>query len=176
MERSPELANSMLELKILIMFILRALETPTPFEPLYDLTANGGGAGYFDFVECLNGLIKTGHVAVEDGKYFLTGRGAENIAITEKNLPYSLRLKAGRGARAYRSEASRSAMIRASHTIRRSGGYTVELSLSDSEGEIISLQIFAPGEDEAISLEKGFRERAETAYNSIIAMILGGDP
>jgi hypothetical protein len=169
------LANSLLELKIFIMFILRAVGTPTSFEPLYDLVIRDGSPSYFDFVECLNGLIKTGHVALKDGKYQLTDRGGENIAITEKNLPYSLRLKGERNTRAYRAAASRDAMIRASHTIRRSGGYTVELSLSDGGGDVISLRVFAASEREAILLEEGFRERAEASYNKIINFILEPD-
>jgi hypothetical protein len=157
-----------LELKILIMLTLRALASPVEFEPLYSLVTRDGATGYFDFTECLGGLVKTGHAAFEDGKYSLTDRGFGNIAITEKNLPYSLRLKAERAVKAYRSGLSRDAAIRTSRVIRRSGGYTVELSLSDDSGDIVSIQLFAPSEDTAISLENGFRERAEDAYNKII--------
>jgi hypothetical protein len=175
-ERSFDLANKLLEIKIFIMFILRELDSRTPLAALYELAARGSGVGYFDFVECLNGLVKTGHAVAEGGKYCLTDKGVENIAITEKNLPYSLRLKAERAAREHRAASSRDAMIRTTRAIRRSGGYTVELSLSDREGDIVSVRIFAPGEREAIDLENGFRERAEKTYGKIIDAILGDAP
>ncbi|MDR1217221.1 MAG: DUF4364 family protein [Oscillospiraceae bacterium] len=166
------LVSDQLELKIFVMFMLRALAEPAEFEPLYSLAQRDGGVSYFDLVECLNSLRGTGHVAFEDGKYFLTARGAENIAITENNLPYSLRLRAEKSARARRAELSRGALISTSRTIRRTGGYTVGLSLSDGTDEIISMEVFAPAESDAIALENGFRERAEAAYNKILGFIL----
>jgi hypothetical protein len=143
-------------------------------EPLYSLATRDGELSYFDFVGCLNGLVKTGHVALRDGKYSITKRGASNIATTEKNLPYSLRAKAERSARAYRAEAARGAQVRAARVMRRTGGYTVNMSLSDGEGELLSLQVFAADESGAVALEGGFRERAERVYDAVVNSILGG--
>jgi hypothetical protein len=167
------LPSGSLETKIFILFLLSRLSAGTPFETLYDLAQHAGGVGYFDFSECLESLVDTGHVRVENNRYSLTDKGVGNIKITEKNLPYSVRLKADGIARVHRTAAARDAMVRTSRIIRRDGGYTVGLSLSDGAGDIISINMFAPNEREAISLEDGFRERAENVYNELIKIIIG---
>ena len=63
-------------------------------------------------------------------------------------------------------------MITTSRTIRRGGGYSVDLSLSDGMGEILSLELFAANEAQAIDIENGFRDRAESVFNVIIDELL----
>ncbi|MDR1299105.1 MAG: DUF4364 family protein [Oscillospiraceae bacterium] len=170
------LVSAPLEIRIFILFMLRRLDSPMELGALYSLATRNGAVSYFDFVGGLNGLVKTGHAALKDSKYSITKRGADNLATTEKHLPYSLRVKAERSAREYRSEAARSTQVRAAREIRRTGGYTVNMSLSDGEGEgeLLSMQMFAAGESDAVALENGFIERAEIVYNAVVNSILGG--
>ncbi|MDR2665053.1 MAG: DUF4364 family protein [Oscillospiraceae bacterium] len=163
-----------LEIKIFILFMLRRLDSPAELETLYSLATRDGAVSYFDFVGCLNGLVKTGHVDSKGGKYSITKRGVDNLATTEKNLPYSLRIKADRSSREYRSKADRGALVSAVREIRRTGGYTVSMSLSDGEGELLSMRLFAADEADAAALERGFLERAEHIFNAVVNSILGG--
>ena len=48
---------------------------------------------------------------------------------------------------------------------------TVELSMGDGCGEIISLRLLAGGEEQAARIEKNFRERAEEYYDRIVALL-----
>ena len=161
-----------IEVKILILFILRRLSKPVKLDVLTELTLCDDGISYFDFTECVNELVRTEHLKIEDGMYSLTGKGIRNGEITENSLPYSVRTKAEKTTSTTRAEQNRSAMIKTHSTVNPDGGCTVAMSLSDGLGDIVTLELFAANESQALALEKGFRKNAENIYNTLIEMIL----
>ena len=70
---------------------------------------------------------------------------------------------------------AREAMIKTSHREKPEGGYTVSLSLSDTLGEMLHLDILAGSERQAGEMEQRFRKNAESLYLRI-AGILTEDP
>jgi len=161
-----------LEIKILILFILRRLPEPVSFYVLTELTMCDDGISYFDFTECVAELVETEHMRLEDGKYSLTEKGVRNGGITENSLPFSVRMRAEKAATALRAAQSRDAMIKTFHTASPDGGFTVFLSLADGAGKIVSVEMITMNEEQAVSLEKGFRNNAERVYNAMIEAIL----
>jgi len=157
-----------LEIKILILFILRRLSEPVNFDVLTELTMCDDGISYFDFTECVAELVETGHLRLEDCLYSLTEKGAYNGGITENSLPFSVRTRAESAVSLFRTKKSRDAMISTFHTANPEGGFTVSLSLADGIGKIMSMEMAAMTERQALSLERGFRDNAESVYNAII--------
>lgn len=51
-----------LDIKILILFILRRLPGEVEPETLCELCQCDGGIDYFDYSDCLSDLIETGHI------------------------------------------------------------------------------------------------------------------
>ena len=164
-----------LDIKILILYILRRLRDPAQFGTLTELTMCDGGVSYFDFSECLAELVKTGHVSLEDGGYVITEKGERNGSVTEVNLPYSVRCKADESTTALRAAIVRDALIETSHSRipDSESGWETSLSIADGVGEIISMKIFAASEKHAIALEKGFRKNAEKAYAALLEILIG---
>ena len=77
-----------LEIKFLILYIAARVSEPLPPEGMQELTMCDDGIGYFDFSECLNDLVKTGHLTLsEDGLYSITDKGIRNSQICESSLP-----------------------------------------------------------------------------------------
>lgn len=161
-----------LDIKILILFIMRRLPDAVTYEQLSDLTLCDDGISYFDFAECVSELVATEHLTTDGHTYTLTEKGSRNGEITENSIPFSVRVKAEKTASDVRFSMNRKSMISASRTIRRSGGYTVDLSLSDGISDIASLKLFAVSETQAQALEDGFTKNAEHIYNKIISLIL----
>ncbi|MGI5936233.1 MAG: DUF4364 family protein [Oscillospiraceae bacterium] len=161
-----------LDIKILILFILQRLPEAVDGSTLADLTLCDDGISYFDYVECLNELIDTGHVTESDGKYRITEKGIRNGSAIESSLPYSVRSKAERAALSVAAVMRRNSMIKTSHKPLPEGGYRVELSLADGMGEIISMRLLAAGQEQAEKLEANFRKDAEGVYNHIIDYLL----
>jgi len=162
-----------IEIKVLILFIMRRLPEPVPIDILTELTMCDEGISYFDVTECIAKLVKTKHLLFSDNKYSLTKKGEINGDTLEKNLPYSVRVKAEEAAALARAAFNRNAMIKTHRTVDDNGGYKVTLSLSDGVGEIISMELFAANERQANTFEKGFRKNAEKVYHNVIETIAG---
>jgi len=165
--------HEVLEIKILILFILRRLQAPITLDTLMELTMCDAGISYFDFMDCVADLVKTEHIKCENELYSITEKGERNGFITENSLPYSVRTKAEDSTSLLRAANNRSAMIRTSHISEPEGGCTVKLSLSDGVGDIVTVELFTANERQALDLETGFRKNAESIYNALIEMIIG---
>ena len=172
MSESFGFIHERIEIKVLILFIMRRLPEPVTLDVLVGLTLCDDGIGYFDVTECIAMLIESNHLHLENNKYSLTQKGERNGEILEKNLPFSVRKRAEDAAALIRANQSRDAMIKTNSAAGDNGEYKVELSLSDGIGDIISMELFTANEDQANKLEKGFRKNAEKIYHAIIAMLV----
>lgn len=160
-----------LDIKILILFILRRLPGAVEPETLLELCQCDGGVGYFDYSDCLSELIETEHVTEdEDGCYSITEKGARNADAVESSLPYSVRAKALKLIAPVEERLRRAAMIKTEHETAE-GGCMVELAMDDGKGEIIRLRFLCAEEGQAKIIEKNFRRDAEGYYQKIVRML-----
>lgn len=163
-----------IELKALILYILKHIVHPVPMNELTDVTLLcDGGISYFDFSECLSDLEKTGHVTSKDDRWSITEKGLENGGAVEDTIPYSVRIRAERAAAGVRQLLERDAMISATHELRQRGGMTVKLSLSDGVGKLIDLELLCGDETQAEKIESNFRKSAENIYGQLVELLLG---
>jgi len=82
-----------LDIKILILFVLRRLPGPVSFETLSDLVMVDEGFDYFEYSQCLTELVSTGHVEQNENNYSITKIGAENGDTVENSIPFSVRTR-----------------------------------------------------------------------------------
>lgn len=156
-----------LDLKILILYVLRRLPAHIDGEKLADLVLIDGGIGYFDYKQCLSELVKNSQVEETEEGFAITAKGSRNCEILEGSLPYSVRTKAERVTGPVAEEMRRSAMILANHE-KADGGVTVYLAVSDGIGSIFDLKILAANEEQAKKIERNFKKKAEDYYNRFI--------
>ena len=157
-----------LDIKILILFVLRRIEQPLTIEELAEVAICDDGISYFDFAECLSDLVSTEHIKLDGKHYTITAKGDKNGLVTESGLPYSVRVRAERNAARMSVRKSRGEMISSSRTIRRGGGYTVTLSMSDGVDDVMLMQLYAPNEKQAQKMERAFEKRAEQIYSLLL--------
>jgi len=162
-----------IEVKMLILFVLKRLPEPVTLETLGELTLCDEAISYFDITDCVQKLEETNHLVSCERKYSLTAKGERNGEILEENLPYSVRQKAEELTAKIRASIDRNAMIKTGREPQNENGYKVTLSLSDGVSEILSMEIFAINEKRADKLEKGFRQNAEEIYHSVMKLITG---
>ena len=164
-----------LDTKILILYVLRRLPRPVEAGTLSELCSFDSGVGWFDYADCLAGLVDTGHVEELPGeRYVITDKGRTNGEAAETSLPYSVRMKASRLIEPIAEKMRRDAMIETSHEPSSGGGVTVRLRLSDGKGEIMSLGLLAPDEAAAEAMERAFRTDAEGIYQHIAEILNDG--
>jgi len=172
MKRRYGFIQDLLQIKILVLYVLRCLPMPIILEDLADLTLCEDGISYFDFMDCVTDLVKTEHIIVDNEMYSLTEKGIRNGRITENSLPFSIRTQVENATLNYRSIHNRSAMIKTEHIQNQNDDYTVSFSMSDGLGEIVKIELLAISKQQALDMEKGFRKNAENIYNAIIGMII----
>lgn len=160
-----------IDIKILILFVLRRLPESVDLPTLAELVICDDGIGYFDFAECVSELIDTGHIYYSDEKYSITEKGRRNGEITESSLPYSVRIKAEKNANIQSQHQKRNALINTSHEYKNRIGYTVNLALSDGISNVISMDLTVGSEAQAIYIENKFRKNAENIYSTILEIL-----
>ncbi len=175
MDRRYGFIHEKLDIKILILYVLRRLPGPVDMDSLADAVICDDGISYFVFADCLAELVDTGHVTYADDRYFITEKGVKNSDITEGSLPFTVKVLAEKNAAQLSTVLSRDLSIKTSHEEREDGGFTVSVSLSDGKGPIISMSLLTSTEEECITIEKKFRKRAEAFYGEIIEMMLFSD-
>ena len=160
-----------LDIKILILYILEKL--PKPVEPvtLSDLALFDGGFTWFDYTDCLAELIQTEHIQEKNGKYAITEKGRRNVNTVASSLPYTVRAKADRLTAPVAAAMRRASMIETDIEHGPKGDRTVSMRLSDGVGEVLSLRVAVPDEDQAKAIEKRFRTGAEDICNQIIEIL-----
>lgn len=163
-----------LDIKILILFVLRRLPAPVDAQTLEELCRCDDGIGYFDYADCLADLVETGHVEeLSRGRYRITEKGDRNGETAETSLPYTVRTRAEKLLAPVAETMRRDNMIQTSHEAA-GGGVTVSLSLSDGKGEILAMRLLAPDEDRAEVMEQTFRRDAELIYERVVGLLAGG--
>ena len=165
--------HEIVDIKVLVLFIMRRLPEPVTMEVLLELIMFDDGISYFDVTDGIYGLVKTGHLLFAHDKYSITDKGLRNGELVEKNLPFTVRMKIEEATAGLRSVLNRDSMIKTHNEAIETGGCRVFLALSDGIGEIFSMQLFAANEQQAKALESGFRKKAEKIYHTVIEMMLG---
>ena len=159
-----------LDIKILILFVLRRLPAPVEPDTLLELCQVDDAIGYFDYSDCISELLQSEHMQETEDGFQITEKGARNAEAVESSLPYSVRSRALKRLAPVEERMRRQAMITARHTLDEKG-CMVELAVADGKGEMIHLQLLCSGEEQARGMEKRFRKDAETYYQKIVELL-----
>lgn len=167
--------NDKLEIKFLILYIVARVIEPIPFDTVLDLTLCDDAIDYFDFSECLNDLVKTEHLTLNNDLYSITEKGLRNSRICESSLPYSVRLQCDKNLTACNRKLRRKSQVQASTEKRANGTCTVKLSLDDDMGNLMDLKLMVVREDMGKLIEKRFQNSPEKLYSQILELLLSED-
>lgn len=160
-----------LDIKILILFILRRLPEAVDGATLANLALSDGAAGYFEYAECLAELEDSAHLERKGNMYRITEKGSRNCEIVEGSLPYTVRTALEKRVAPLAERMRRNAMIVTEHDTD-AGGCRVHLVLSDEMGIIAELRLLCGSEERAAIMEEKFRAGAEDYYDRIMGMLL----
>ncbi len=156
-----------MQVKLLILFVLRRLPAAIGEDALAELVLIDGGINYFDYRQCLMELIDTRQIAVTEEGYTVTPNGDRNAAALEEDIPFSVRQKAALALAPTVAEMRRMEMLTAAHSSGENG-VTVHLAISDGVGSIFDLHILAADEKQAGIIERNFKKNAESFYHRFI--------
>lgn len=160
-----------LEIKFLILYIVSRVPEPISQAELQELTMCDDGIDYFDFAECLNDLVNTEHLRVEDECYCVTTKGLRNSEICESSLPYSVRIRTDKNLADYHKRLLRRNQVQSRITERENGTYTVKLSLRDDLDSVMDLELMVATEDMAKTLADRFKKNPEKIFTGVLSAL-----
>ena len=162
------LIHEKLDIKILILYILRRLPGVVDGDTLATLCQCDEGFTYFDYMECLYELIDARNIdEVEKDHFRITEKGARSVDEVGNSIPNSVRKEAEELLAPVALSLERASMIETSHE-RTRNGLTVTLAMSDGKGEVIRMRLLAGNENTAELMEKNFRAHAEEYFFKIV--------
>lgn len=168
--------RSELELKTLILYVLRRAAEPISFPFLTDMVLCDDAIDYFEFIDCLNDLVRTEHVYREqrgdDEMHFISQKGRDNLNICINNLPISVRDRADNAVDRIMRALHRRDSISSKLIKRENGELAVQCKLNDDKGEILSLELAVLTEAQAHTLIRNFKNNAESIYNVLLSAML----
>ena len=165
--------HDMLDVKILILFVMARVSYPVTNGEIYELCYQDDCLSYFDVCTAIPEMVKSGHLKeVEDDKYIITEKGKADGSLTEDSIAFTVKQRAENAVAKYNRQIRRSSFVRTQVIPRDSGDYSVIMALDDEMGNLMTLELMAPDQRQAVRLGKLFEKKAEMVYNLTMAELL----
>ena len=165
--------HDMMDVKVLILFVTARASYPLSCQEIYELCYQDDCLSYFDVCTAIPELINSGHLKVlEEDRYEITQKGRENGQLLEDSIAFTVKQRAENAVSRFNRQMRRSSFIKTQVIPRDGDDYSVIMALDDEMGNLMTLELQAPDQRQAVRLSKLFENKAETLYNLVMAELL----
>ena len=165
--------HDMLDVKILILFVTDRVQYALTCQEIYELCYQDDCLSYFDVCTAIPEMVNSGHLKeLEDQKYVITEKGRADGSLTEDSIAFTVKQRAENAVAKYNRQIRRSSFVKTQVIPRESGDYSVIMALDDEMGNLMTLELVAPDQRQAVRLGKLFEKKAEMVYNLTMAELL----
>jgi hypothetical protein len=163
----------MMDVKVLILFVTARASYPVTIQEIYELCYQDDCLSYFDVCTAVPEMVNSGHLeAVDAERYQITEKGREDGAITEDSVAFTVRQRAENAVARFNRQLRRSSFVKTQVIPREGGDYSVIMALDDELGNLMTLELLAPDQRQAVRLSRLFEKKAEAVYNLTMAELL----
>lgn len=165
--------HDMLDVKVLILFVMARVNYPVDIQQIYELSYQDDCLSYFDVCTAVPEMVKSGHLKeVEEANYVITEKGKADGALTEDSIAFTVKQRAENAVSRFNRQIRRSSFVKTQIIPRENGDCSVIMSLDDEVGNLMTLELMAPNQRQAVRLCRLFEKKAETVYNLTMAELL----
>jgi len=165
--------HDMMDVKVLILFVAARSGYPMTVQEIYELCYQDDCLSYFDVCTAVPEMVTSGHLReLEDGRYEITEKGKSDGALTEDSIAYSVKQRAENAVARFNRQLRRSSFVKTHVAPRANGDYSVVVSLDDEAGNLMTLELMAPDQRQAVRLARLFEKKAELIYSVTMAELL----
>lgn len=164
--------HDMLDVKVLILFVTSRVQYPVNCQEIYELCYQDECLSYFDVCTALPEMVASGHLRQEGETYEITDKGRETGALTADSIAFTVRQRAENAVARFNRQVRRSSYVKTQIVPRDSGDCAVVLSLCDDMGSLMTLELTAPDQRQAIRLGRLFENKAEMVYSLVMTALL----
>lgn len=168
--------HDMLDVKVLILYVTSRASYPMSTQEIYEVCYVDDCLSYFDVCTAIPEMVKSGHLKeVEDEKYVITDKGREDGALTADSIAFTVKQKAENAINRFNRQLKRSSFVKTQVIPRDSGDCSVIMSLDDEMGNLMTLELVAPDQRQAVRLSRMFEKKAEALYNLTMSELLDAE-
>ncbi len=165
--------HDMMDVKILILFILSRVKYPVNIQQLYELCYQDDSLSYFDVCTAVPEMVASHHVEpLENDCYGITEKGREDGEITKDDIAFTVRKRAEDAIDKFNRQIRRSKFVKTRVEKREDGSFGAIMTLDDEFGNLMTMELLAPDQRQAIRLSRLFEKKAEAVYNLTMAELL----
>ena len=164
--------HDMLDVKVLFLFVMARVSYPVTTGEIYELCYQDDCLSYFDVCTAIPEMVKSGHLKEDGEKYVITEKGKADGSLTEDSIAFTVKQRAENAVAKYNRQIRRSSFVKTQVIPRESGDYSVIMALDDEMGNLMTLELVAPDQRQAVRLGKLFEKKAEMVYNLTMAELL----
>ena len=168
--------HDMMDVKVLILFVTARTSYPMTTQEIYELCYQDECLSYFDVCTAVPEMVTSGHLQkVEDERYEITEKGRQDGAITEDSVAFTVRQRAENAVARFNRQLRRNSFVKTHVIPRESGECSVVMSLDDEQSNLMTIELVAPNQRQAVRLCKRFETKAEIIYNLTMTELLDED-
>jgi hypothetical protein len=165
--------HDMMDVKVLILFVTARSNYPMTTQEIYELCYQDDCLSYFDVCTAIPEMVKSGHLRELEGeKYEITPKGRETGDLTVDSIAFTVKQRAENAVSRFNRQIRRSSFVKTQIIPRENGDFSVLMSLDDEMGNLMTLELMAPDQRQAVRLGKLFEKKAEDLYNLTMMELL----
>lgn len=165
--------HDMMDVKVLILFVMSRVTYPVDIQQIYELCYQDECLSYFDVCTAVPEMVNSGHLKdAENNCYVITDKGKADGSLTEDSIAFTVKQKAENAVSRFNRQIRRSSFVKTQIIPRESGDFSVIMALDDELGNLMTLELLAPDQRQAVRLGKLFEKKAEAVYNLTMAELL----
>lgn len=164
--------HDMMDVKVLILFVTARSSYPMTVQEIYEVSYQDECLSYFDVCTAVPEMVKSGHLSEQGESYVITEKGRADGALLEDSIAFTVKQKAENAVARFNRQLRRSSFVRTQTIPRETGDVSVIMSLDDETGNLMTLELMAPDQRQAVRLAKLFEKKAETVYDLVMTELL----
>ena len=164
--------HDMMDVKVLILFVTARSSYPMTVQEIYEVSYQDECLSYFDVCTAVPEMVKSGHLSEQGESYVITDKGRADGALLEDSIAFTVKQKAENAVARFNRQLRRSSYVKTQTIPREGGDVSVIMSLDDETGNLMTLELMAPDQRQAVRLAKLFEKKAETVYDLVMTELL----
>jgi len=165
--------HDMMDVKVLILFVMARAGYSVNCQEIYELCYQDECLSYFDVCTAIPEMVKSGHLKELEGeRYEITEKGREAGSLTEDSIAFTVKQRAENAVARFNRQMRRSSFVKTQVLPRDSGDYSVIMALDDEAGNLMTLELVAPDQRQAVRLSRLFEKKAEAIYSLTMQELL----
>lgn len=168
--------HDMMDVKVLILFVTARANYPMSSQEIYELCYQDECLSYFDVCTAIPQMVTSGHLKQLEGeKYEITEKGRVDGELTEDSIAFTVKQRAENAVNRFNRQLRRSSFVKSQIVPREDGEFSVIMALDDEMGNLMTLELAAPNQRQAVRLSKLFEKKAESIYTLTMTELLEGE-